>query len=70
MCPRVAPIARRRPISWDRSRTDISMTAKTPTAPASKAMLVRERELPKWGNAVEEYLERFERARNAIAGDR
>ena len=34
---------------------------------ASKAILVPERELPKWGNAVEEYLAAFKRARAALA---
>ncbi|MHC4931216.1 MAG: SUMF1/EgtB/PvdO family nonheme iron enzyme [Planctomycetota bacterium] len=32
-----------------------------------KAMLVRELELPKWGNAVEEYIAAFERARKSMA---
>ncbi len=34
---------------------------------ASRAILVPERELPKWGNAVEEYLAAFKRARAALA---
>jgi hypothetical protein len=34
---------------------------------AKKAMLIRELELPKWGNAVEEYIAAFERARKAMA---
>ena len=34
-----------------------------------KAMLVREMELPKWGNAVDEYIAAFERARAAMAAE-
>ncbi len=33
----------------------------------AKSMLVRERDLPKWGNAVEQYLAMFERARKDLA---
>ena len=32
----------------------------------SEAILIPERELPKWGNAVEEYLASFKRARVAL----
>ena len=32
-----------------------------------KAVLVGEKELPKWGNAVDEYIAAFERARAAMA---